>query len=198
LAGALLRDGELSINIGTGSQIGMLSTAPAPAPIQTRPYFGGKLLRTITHIPAGRALSALIGVFTELVPAPEAEVWDRICKAVEGVPETDIKASITFFRGPCGSTGFLENLHEGNLSAGHIFRAIFDSMARNYESCARRLDPKREASALVFSGGVARNIGAVRESSAAALKLPYRLSPHAEDTLYGLMVLAKQFDEARA
>jgi xylulokinase len=193
LAGALLEEGELSINIGTGSQVAMLCDEAAPAPIQTRPYFGGQLLRTITHIPAGRALSALIGLLTDLGGEPPHDVWERIGRAVERVPETDLRAAITFYPGPCGSSGFLENLHEGNLTAGHVFRAVFESMARNYESCKSRLDPEAKARRIVFSGGVARQFGVLRELTAKAIGLPYRLSPHPEDTLYGLMVLAKRF-----
>jgi xylulokinase len=193
LAGALLAEGELSINIGTGSQVAMLCREPARAPIQTRPYFGGRLLRTITHIPAGRALSALTALMTELSGGQQEGVWERIARAVEQVPETDVRAAITFYPGPCGASGSLENLHEANLTAGHVFRAVFESMARNYDMCARRLDPERTARAIVFSGGVARQFDIVRQLTADALRLPYRLSPHPEDTLYGLMVLAKQF-----
>src|SRR6185295_18972949 len=61
LAGALLAERELSVNIGTGSQVAILSDSAMAGPHQTRPYFGGRFLRTITHIPAGRALSALLG-----------------------------------------------------------------------------------------------------------------------------------------
>jgi xylulokinase len=193
LAGALLEEDELSINIGTGSQVAVVSRQAEPFPYQTRPYFGGRFLRTITHIPAGRALSALIGLLTELGGAPEESVWDRIASAAEAVPETDLRAAITFFPGPCGSSGFLENLHEGNLTAGHVFRAVFASMARNYEVCARHIDAARASRRIVFSGGVARQFRAIRDLTAEKLQLPYRLSPHAEDTLYGLMVLAKIF-----
>jgi xylulokinase len=193
LAGALLEESELSINIGTGSQVAMISHQAEPFPYQTRPYFGGRFLRTITHIPAGRALSALIGLLTELGAAPEEGVWDRMARAVEAVPETDLRAAITFFPGPCGSSGFLENLHEGNLTAGHVFRAVFASMARNYDGCARRIDAASAARRIVFSGGVARQFGVIRDLTSEALALPYRLSPHAEDTLHGLMVLAKMF-----
>jgi sugar (pentulose or hexulose) kinase len=109
------------------------------------------------------------------------------------VPATDLRAAITYFPGPCGSSGFLENLHEGNLNVGHVFRAVFESMARNYALCANRLDPDTGAERIVFSGGVARSLDLLRELTARQLCLPYRLSPHAEDTLYGLMVLARSF-----
>src|SRR5204862_7324918 len=171
--------------------VAILCATAAPSPVQTRPYFGGRLLRTITHIPAGRALSALAALLTELGGAPEEAVWDRIAAAVESVPETDIRAAMTFFPGPCGSTGFLENLHEGNLTAGHVFRAVFESMARNYQACARRLAPEREPARIVFSGGVARQFGVLRALTADAPPPPYRRSPHPQDTLYALLVLAQ-------
>src|ERR1019366_1940684 len=102
-----------------------------------------------------------------------------------------------FFPGPCGDRGFLENLDEGNLSIGHVFRAVFESMARNYAGCARRLDPAQSFERIVFSGGVARHLGILRELTATELHLPHRLSPHSEDTLYGLMVLARAFSGSR-
>jgi sugar (pentulose or hexulose) kinase len=51
---------------------------------------------------------------------------------------------------------------------------------------------------VVFSGGVARRFPVLRELTAAALGLPSRLSPHPEDTLFGLMVLAQAFSGRRS
>ena len=193
LAGALLADGELSLNIGTGCQEAILVDRPPADNLQTRPYFDGRLLRTITHIPGGRALTALVGLLTELGGATGEDTWRRIETAVASVPATDVRAGSAFSPGPCGHSGFLENLREDNLHVGHIFRAVFESMARNYEDCARRIDPHRTAGRLVFSGGVARRLAVLRELTTAALGLPSRLSPHPEDTLFGLGVLALAF-----
>jgi len=41
---------------------------------------------------------------------------------------------------------------------------------------------------------VARRIPLLRDLTAAALGLPQRLSPHAEDTLFGLMILASMIE----
>ena len=189
LAGALLAERELSINIGTGSQVAMLA-ATASDKLQTRPYFDDRLLRTITHIPAGRALGALVGLLTEVSGTTEEAAWRHIEQEVSKVAATDLRAGISFFPGACGDRGFLENLHEGNLSAGHVFRAVFESMAENYRSCAERLDADGVAERIVFSGGVARRLDLLRDLTAARLALPARLSPHPEDTLLGLLVLA--------
>ena len=197
LAGVLLADREISVNIGTGSQVAMTVDSPPDDDLQTRPYFDNRLLRTITHIPGGRALTPLVRLFTELSGISEEEAWHKIEAAVARVASTDLRAAITFFPGPCGDRGFLENLHDGNLTIGHVFRAAFESMARNYDACIRRLDPAGGVERLVFTGGVAQRLQIVRDLTAQALRLPYRLSPHAEDTLYGLMVLAQAFTGRR-
>ena len=134
LLGALLEPGELSVNIGTGSQVAMISSTIADDSneAQTRPYFDGRFLRTITHIPGGRALSALVALMSELGSSTEAEAWLRIDAALSQTPATDLRAGLAFFPGPCGLGGFLENLHEGNLTIGHVFRAAYESMAGNY------------------------------------------------------------------
>jgi sugar (pentulose or hexulose) kinase/aminoglycoside phosphotransferase (APT) family kinase protein len=198
IAGALLEEGELSVNIGTGSQLSLIHGAPiddaaAAAHLQLRPYFDGRFLRTITHIPGGRALAALVGLLTELGGPSEEEAWRRIEPAAAALTATDLRANTAFSPGPCGHGGALENLHEGNMTAGHVFRAVFESMARNYRTCALRLDPEGDATHAVFSGGVARRLPILRELTAAQLGMGYRLSPHPEDTLFGLMVLARAF-----
>ena len=193
IAGALLDSGELSVNIGTGSQLSMIEETMVDTPLQLRPYFDGRFLKTITHIPGGRALAALVGLLTELGGASEDDAWQRIEAAVAAVPRTDLRANTAFFPGPCGNAGALENLHEGNMSAGHVFRAAFENMAQNYRDCARRLAPQGAAARAVFSGGVARILPLLREMTAAELGMSDRLSPHPEDTLFGAMVLARSF-----
>ncbi len=197
LAGALLGGSELSVNIGTGSQVAMIAGHDGCGGYQLRPYFDGHFLRTITHIPGGRALNALLGLLTELNGKAKEDVWRRIESAVASVASTDLRANIAFSPGPFGNSGCFENLHEGNLFIGHLFRAVFESMAQNYTTCARQVDPDRRAQRVVFSGGISRRLPALQDTTAMALGLPRRLSPHPEDTLAGLMVLSVAFTGLR-
>lgn len=63
LLGAGFRSGWLSVNMATGCQVSLLSN-DFDRSVTTRPYFGeffgGRFLRTITHLPAGRFLGAII------------------------------------------------------------------------------------------------------------------------------------------
>jgi sugar (pentulose or hexulose) kinase len=194
VVGALLQPGELSLNISTGSQLGVMVPTFVPGPYETRPYFDAGYLQAITRIPAGRALNALVGLLTELAEAEGYTVrdpWATIAAAVEATPDTDMKVDVSFFASPVGEHGELVNLSEENLQIGHLFRAAFQSMARNYRVCAERLSPPVTWSQLVFSGGLAQRFGTLRDEICAQFALSYRLCPTSEDTLLGLLALAR-------
>ena len=72
LMGAELAPGEVSMNIATGCQVSTL-TDVADSPAQLRPYFFEQYLRTITHLPAGRLLTA--AVREDLGYLPSDEEW---------------------------------------------------------------------------------------------------------------------------
>jgi sugar (pentulose or hexulose) kinase len=194
LVGALLQKGELSLNISTGSQLAVIVPAFVPGSYETRPFFDGNYLQAITRIPAGRALDALVGLLTEMAQAEGYTVrdpWAMIAAAVEATPTTDMRVDVSFFASPVGERGEMLNLSEENLQIGHLFRAAFQSMARNYHRCAQRLAPPEPWTRLVFSGGVAQRFEALRGEIASLFALPYRQCPTSEDTLLGLLALAR-------
>jgi xylulokinase len=193
LLGAALRPGELSLNISTGSQVSLIRPALAFGDYQVRPFFDRAWLNTITHIPAGRALELLVTLLCELAEAQGVRVpdpWGAIARAVEATPTTDLTIDLAFFASALGDRGAIGNIHEGNLSAGHLFRAAFERMAASYAMCARRLSPEASWSRLVFSGGLAQNLPALRESITRQFGAPYRVCSATEDTLQGLLALA--------
>lgn len=192
LLGAGLAPGELSINVATGSQVSVLRPAPAPGDFQTRPYFDGQALSTITGIPAGRALNVLVGLLGELAAAhgaPVAEPWPYLLRAAEDAPDSELRVQLGFFGGAEGEAGAITGIGEANLTAGGLFRAAFRQMAANYEAAALRLQPDRSWRQVVLSGGLAHQSRLLRELIAARLAAPVRLAP-AEDTLSGLLALA--------
>jgi sugar (pentulose or hexulose) kinase len=193
LAGAFIDDRELSLNISTGSQVSLLTPRLGLGTYQTRPYFDGQFLNTITHIPAGRALNVLLRLFTELGAAqhqPLADPWPYIQQAVEAVSDTDLSVDLAFFPSPVGERGAISNIREDNLSVGDLFYAAFRNMADNYRACALRLSPNREWDRLVFSGGLAQKLELLRRMILARFECDHRLCASTEDTLLGLLVLA--------
>lgn len=192
LAGAFVEPGELSLNISTGSQAGLLSARLEPGSYQTRPFFDGMFLNTITHIPAGRSLNVLLGLLVELAEAqgvPLADPWPYIARAVEATPDTDLSIDLAFFPSPVGDRGAISHIHEGNLRVGPLFRAAFRAMAENYRTCASRLAPAQDWRRIVFSGGLARNLEVLRRLIVERFRCDYRLCASTEDSLLGLLVL---------
>lgn len=196
LAGALLAPAELSLNIATGSQASMLLPERAFGDFQTRPFFDGRFLATITHIPAGRSLSALVALLSELavgqgVALPDP--WRYIADAAARTPATRIEADLAFFSSSYGDAGALAGLHEEELTVGHLFRAAFERMAATYHHAALRVARGQGWRGLVLSGGLAQKLPALRDTIAARFGTPYRFAPSSEDTMLGLLALGLAF-----
>jgi len=193
LLGAQLEAGELSINISTGSQVGMLSDALTFGPYQTRPFFDDRYLLTNIHIPAGRSLNALLHLLTELAAAEDVRLehtWANVERLARAAGPTDLAVDRSFFAGALGTKGAIMHAREDNLTLGHVFRAAFTSMAENYERFALGVSPGREWRRLAFSGGLALQSALLRELILARFKCASRLAEGGEDALVGLLAVA--------
>ena len=198
--GAFLEDGELSVNVSTGSAVIQLARGCEFGDFQTRPWFDGRYLKTITHIPAGRALAALVRLLTELAAAQGHRLrdpWDYLLAEASRIGTTDLRVDPAFYFSAMGERGSITNVREENLTAGHLFRAALVGMADNYERCAQRIAPGRAWTRLVFSGGVALKTPLLRELICDRLGREHRLAASEEDTLLGLLALALRFTGAQ-
>lgn len=194
--GALLEPNELSVNISTGSAVIQMTEQVDTGDFQTRPWFDGCYLKTITHIPAGRALNALVGLLTELASSQGVTLrdpWDYIHAEAARADGGGLQVNPAFYTSNMGNRGAMLNLREENMTIGHLFRAMLSGMADNYLACADRLAPKRDWSRLVFSGGVALKNQVLRQLVCERLGRDHRLAPTNEDTLFGLLVLSLAF-----
>lgn len=194
LAGAGLQPGELSINVSTGSQVSRRIKTLSRGNFQSRAYFFGDRLQTITHLPAGRSLNVLVDLVTEVAkaaPTPTADPWKTINRLIGAVPIAGggLQVDLSFFAGPLGSTGSIRNITTENLTVGQLFDAAFRSMAENYDRCATWLDPERSWSQVVLSGTLAREGTRLRHYLAERFPVLIRDSCE-EETLLGLLELA--------
>ncbi len=194
LAGVGLEERELSINISTGSQVALLTPAWSPGDCQTRCYLDSRYLNTITYIPAGRSLNVLVDLLSELAAAEGVtlhQTWETIAQAAARAEETDLDINLSFFAGPLGDRGHLQGITTENLTLGTLFRAAFRQMADNYAILANRLSPTREWRSVILSGGLAQNISVLRQFLSERFPGPHRLCTGAEDTLFGLLTMAR-------
>jgi len=194
--GAFLDEGEMSVNISTGSAVIQLARHREFGDFQTRPWFDGRFLKTITHIPGGRALNALVRLLSELATAQGLglrDPWDYILAEAAKLASTDLRVDPAFYFSALGNRGALTNVREENLTVGHLFHAAFSGMADNYARCATRLSPGRDWTRLVFSGGVALKTPLLRRLICDRLGQTHRLAASEEDTLLGLLALSRTF-----
>ncbi|MCA9028656.1 MAG: hypothetical protein KDA86_25850 [Planctomycetaceae bacterium] len=192
LRGAGLQRGELSVNISTGSQVSRRVETFQPGNYQSRKYFEGDYLDTITHLPAGRSLNVLVDLLTELARAEGVTLYDpwmSIQARVAEVTGTDLEVDLAFFKGPLGDRGSIRRITTENLSVGHLFLASFRAMADNAFQVAGRFDPT-DWTSVVLSGGITQSSPLLRTLIEQQFSLPIR-DAAGEETLLGLLEIAR-------
>ncbi len=201
LFGTNLDDGELSVNASTGSQVSRLRSNFLPGPYQSRFYFDGKILDTITHIPAGRSLNAIIDFLTEISRANGCTLdpWDYIkneLKHTENAPphgSNGLECGLSFFPGPLGEKGYLSGITLENLSVRNLMVAAIESMAKGYRFCSEKLGPAHKWGGIVLSGGLAHSLPTLRERIGSLFEgIAIRETPGKEETLMGLLRIARK------
>lgn len=204
LAGTMLEAHELSINVSTGSQVSMISEIGAADGFQVRPYFDENYLHTVTHLPAGRSLNALVRLLNELGAMHGQEVHDpwpyildqvaqvqrQFADGVDSWQGSELQVDLAFYSGPAGKSGSIADVTLENLTIGHLFHAALSNMVDNYDRFSRVLSPTGEWDRIAMSGGLLQKCGTLRDMIAERFKLRYRLCDGAEETLRGLLALA--------
>jgi sugar (pentulose or hexulose) kinase len=196
LVGALFSEEEISLNIGTGSQVSRMTAGLTLGDYQTRPFFDEKFVNTFTYPPGGRALNVLVDLLSELAAAQGVDLqdpWATIAQAVKEVKDTDLDVDLNFFPTPLGDRGRISNIRADNLTLGQLFRGAFKNMADRFYDCAIRLWPEESWKKIVFSGGLASKLEALQQTIQKRFSSHCRLTPFAEDTLFGLLILASVF-----
>jgi sugar (pentulose or hexulose) kinase len=192
LRGAGLERQELSLNISTGSQVSRRVETFQPGHYQSRKYFFGDYLDTVTHIPAGRSLNVLVELLTELARAEGLvlkDPWGSIQRKVAEVDQTDLEIDLAFFRSPVGDRGRIAGITTENLHVGALFLAAYRAMADNYARLASRFSGS-DWKAVVLSGGLTQNAPRLRRLLEERFSVPLRESL-GEETLLGLLDIAR-------
>lgn len=195
LWGAGLEREELSINASTGSQVSYRTPTFEPGAYQSRLFFDGDWLNTVTHLPAGRALNALVQLLSELSEAEGVTLqntWKTIAQKTAETADTDAVANINYYACPLGSSGSFSQLTIENLTVGNLFLSAIKTMADNYRAVAQQMAPSKSFRALVLSGGLAQSLPRLVDFIRNRFSLPIR-EVHGEDTLLGLLKLARHF-----
>ncbi|MBQ6469072.1 MAG: hypothetical protein IJJ50_03350 [Lachnospiraceae bacterium] len=208
--------GDVFINIGTGGQIGYCAAEPVPGPYETRPYFGGSFIRTVTQLPSGRTINVLmqflksIGkeIFVPLVPGLagpgpagrevsddadlEAAVWDYIDHLdFEDIGEEPLRMDFSFF-GPDG--GSVAGITGSNFTIANLIRSTYLAFARSYAENAAVLNIPETAEGkgeVVCTGGVVRKNKPLFRCIESVFPRKCRIAECTDDSMEGLLQFAK-------
>lgn len=167
LGAGLCHRNEMSFNLGTGAQVTRLTENVRPASeYQIRPYFYGYYLKTIPHLPSGRALNVYFRFIKDVLKQFDMEItddqiWEKVLETEKKGENTAMKFDLSFFQNPLTlfDKGSIKNIGEYDLTLGNLFRAVFIQMSDNFSEAAERLGREQiRIEKLIFSGGIAHKI----------------------------------------
>lgn len=172
LLGAGLRNKkDISFNLGTGSQVSVLTDKPEFSDdYQIRPFFFGKYLKSIPFIPSGRGMNVFFRFIKEILQKvkpdiEDGEVWKIMLDNTHPTSDTNLSIDLSFFENPITdhTVGSITNIDEYGLTLGNFMSTLFSQMIHNYLWAADIVGNKEQIEQIVFSGGVARRIGYIRD-----------------------------------
>lgn len=182
LYGTEIEPGKIVVNIGTGGQVaGFQDPSQRRGNYQVRPYFDGKEIRTITHLPSGRALSAFVELcFPGEQQSDKYLEFERSCKSPDLTSDIDLvnfKQTLNSLKG-----------NDGKLTADKISSKFFGSLIRSYEDALSELNLEGE---LLFAGGVGQKVQTISHELSKVTGRKFSISKAQETTLEGLAKIAR-------
>lgn len=192
LGAGLVSDASLSINLGTGAQVSTLYCPSPPAEAETRPYFCDRTLRTITHIPGGRALAEYIG-FLGQASGGATDFWKLLAECqVEEVQASTLLFGLGLFpsaRAYDGG-GYIRSIGEGELTLKNYLGSLLKAFVGQYVDVLHLFDPAHQMQNALLSGGIARRLPVVQKLVQIESGYPTQGATALDESLLGLRAVA--------
>ncbi len=183
LYGSQLSKKTIVINIGTGGQVATLQLNTAvDSNAQVRPFFNGELIETLTHLPAGRALTA----YTKALLTKTSEklnyelflnLWVTDFKTVRSRDMVNFEVDVS--RLSKSITKQEKQILIEEVVCGY-YRSYRDAISKlNYKDCTT----------LIFAGGVGQKFLSLHRYLGKEFKMNTEIANTNESTLQGLAFL---------
>tara|TARA_B100000214_G_scaffold305580_1_gene236531 strand:- start:68 stop:1273 length:1206 start_codon:yes stop_codon:yes gene_type:complete len=181
--GSGIRSDEVCINLGTGSQVSMVSE-DCNDKTDNRAFFDGKILNTKTHIPSGRAINSFLA-FMETM-GYRRDFWNLIKNSTaKDIISSTMDISLQTFGGFTGSIG---NLSESNMTCNNLELSIIRCYVEQYRKHLELF----EAKSILLSGGVVKNCPVIAEVFRQTYNTPVRVNNTLyEETFLGLKKISR-------
>ena len=190
--------GDIFINIGTGGQVGFVTKEPVPGAYETRPYFDGTFIRTITQLPSGRMLNVLADLLADtgrsVFGLADEGLRDKVWAFMDSVdPEEEdengaLSVDLDFFEPEGGS---ITRIRGAGLNPGNLIRSAYKGIGETYRIRSGALGiPEDARGSVVCTGGVIRKNRPLFESIRRAFPMECRLAETEDDSMEGLLKYA--------
>ncbi len=192
-AGAV-RGGERSVlvNVGTGSQVSLLSDSPHTAPgVEARPYENGTYLLVGSSLCGGRAYAALADFYNELIAAATGAPCERIYDVMASLAERATGEPLTVLTTFDGTRedpalrGSVTGIGLSNFTPGHLTAGVLDGMVAELYGLYMAMAQDKRPTQLVGSGNGIRKNPLLAQRFAAAFQLPLSIPVHTEEAAFG-------------
>ena len=197
LGAGLVERHTLSINLGTGAQVSTLEDKWTPQEAETRPYFSGQMLNTITHIPGGRALAEHVEFLGELSGDTDA-IWQLLAAhRIDEIQTSSLQFNLSLFSGARGYTdgGSIRNITEGKWTLNNYLCSLLRAFSEQYIDILQLFDPTQQMREVLLSGGIARRLPIVRQLIEAETPYAALGATQVDESLLGLRAIAKAAHE---
>ncbi len=186
----LANEDNILLNIGTGSQVSVISNMPVIAEnIETRPYFEGKYLVVGSALCGGRAYSLLKSFYSEILgyieDIDDDKVYGIMNKMLEKIDKTTLTVD-TRFAGTRNNTelcGSVSGITTENFSSSQLTLGVLEGMANELFEMYKQM--KSDKHSIVGSGnGIRKNsalAGVFEKMFNAEMKMP----KHLEEASFG-------------
>lgn len=195
--GSLRESGDILVNIGTGSQVSAVVSAPASFPARAvRPYVEGKFLLAGSPLCGGRAYALLHRFFARCVErfvGDGRDVYDVMNDMAAEQPENHILVVDPRF---CGTRndpalrGTVSNISEDNFTPEQLTRGVLWGMAAELHELYRQMPLPSPAAGLVGSGNGIRKNPVLRRYLEEQFGLKLKLPAHREEAAFGAAIFA--------
>lgn len=191
----LADENDVLINVGTGSQVSVVSDAAVVAEnIESRPYVEGKYLVVGSALCGGRAFSLLKDFYADILrftgPVDDSQVYKIMDAMLEKVDETTLNVDTRFAGTRSDSTlkGAVTGISTDNFTPSQLTLGVLDGMVSELYEMYELMNFK--AKGIVGSGnGVRKNkklIQIVEKRFGGKMKMP----AHSEEASLGAAIFA--------
>ena len=195
--GSLRENGDLLVNIGTGSQVSAVVSAPTPFPAgAVRPYVEGRFLLAGSPLCGGRAYALLHRFFArcaERFGGDSRDIYDVMNDMAAEQPENHALVVDPRF---CGTRnqpslrGTVSNISEDNFTPEQLTRGVLWGLADELHELYGQMPLSSPAAGLVGSGNGIRKNPVLRRYLEEQFGLKLKLPAHREEAAFGAAVFA--------